>query len=157
MDKDRSGRAIIVLDMVNEIIHIEGKHFEQKALAILPYVQGEIQYFRERGRPIIFCNSKREEGFGQHVIQALSPRSKEICLIKPGLNAFFNTDLFAILTELQIKTITIVGVFTNENVVATALSALDHGFSIVVPETCVGAREQQDQLAALRLIHGWLS
>ncbi len=116
-------------------------------------MQGELQYFRERMRPVIFCNTVGNGG----VIQALLPRTGEVCVSKTGPNAFYETELLTVLKSLKVTYLTIVGAFSHASVLATAIAALDHGFSVVVPETCVCAADTNDHVAALRLINRWLS
>jgi nicotinamidase-related amidase len=162
-DENRSERAIIILDMINDIAHIEGQRYEAATADIIPFLQGELQYFRDRMRPVIFCNTSsykpasRKNSFGREVIQALSPRTGEICLSKTRPNAFFETDLLMTLSHLKVKTLTIVGAFSHTSVITTAASALDFGFSVVVPETCVCASSPEDQATALRLLSCWLT
>lgn len=166
LGENRSERAIIILDMINEFAHIEGKRYEAATLDIIPYVQGELQYFRERMRPVVFCNTHAGENpselsdasrFDREVIQALSPRTGEICLKKSRPNAFFGTELSNTLHGLKVRKLTIVGAFSHTSVLVTAAAAIDHGFSVVVPETCVCAGNVQDHAAALRLINRWLN
>lgn len=164
LGENRSERAILVLDMINEFAHKEGRQYEVSTVDIVPFIQGELQYFRERMRPVIFCNTlvdyeTREEGenFATEVIQALSPRTGEVCLSKTRPNAFFRTDLADILLSLRVRNLTIVGAFSHTSVITTAACALERGLSVVVPETCVCAPYPQDHAAALRLINRWLN
>lgn len=165
LGENRSERAILILDMINDVAHPEGKNFDASTADIIPFVQGELQYFRERTRPVVFCNTKMtqkpqdpaHEDFGARVIQALSPRTGEITITKTRPNAFFATDLLRVLQGLKVKNLTIVGAFSHKSVITTAASALDNGFSVVVPETCVCAADAADHIAALRLINRWLN
>lgn len=165
LGEERSERAILILDMVNDVAHQQGRNFERATQDIIPFVQGELQYFRERTRQAIFCNTvdKRHSADADasinpsSVIQALSPRTGEICVSKTRPNAFFGTELLHILTTLKAKNLTIVGAYSHTSVLATAMSALDHGFSVVVPETCICAPDMNDHIAALRIFNRWLS
>ncbi len=165
LGEDRSERAILILDMINDIAHPEGRNFDGSTNDIIPFVQGELQYFRERMRPVIFCNSEPDkasgpsnaDSFRERVIQALSPRTGEICITKTRPSAFFNTNLLHALKTIKVSDLTIVGAFSHTSVIATTFSALDHGFSVVVPETCICAANPHDHAAALRLINRWLN
>lgn len=165
LDENRSERAIIVLDMINEFAHSEGNQYEMATADIIPYVKGELQYFRERMRPVVYCNTAIlrtnhadiSVNFRSSVIQTLSPRTGEISLTKRRPNAFYETELLSILNNLKVRALTIVGSFSHTSVLTTAATALDHGFSVVVPETCVCAGNVQDHAAALRLINRWLT
>jgi nicotinamidase-related amidase len=163
--ENRSERAIIIIDMINEFMHRDGRRYAPVTSDIIPYVQGELEYFRERMRPVIFCNSivkdekssLEENQFNMKVIQVLSPRNGEKCINKSKHNAFFETDLAVILKELKVHKLTITGVFSHTSILTTAASAIELGFSVVVPETCVNANNPEDHAAALRLINRWLS
>lgn len=157
LGENRSERAIVLVDLINEFAHPEGKRFIAGAKDIIPYVQGELQYFRERMRPVLFCSSiiNREQSFLDEVIRELTPRRGEICIKKSKADAFLHTDLAATLHNLKVKTLTIVGLPLTSSISLTAASALQHGFSVVVPETCVCSHDEQDHLAALRLITLW--
>jgi nicotinamidase-related amidase len=162
LGKKRSEQAILILDMINEFGHLDGNRFESGIVDIIPYVQGELQYFRERMRPVIFCNSELPNDAGDEslirsqVIQALSPRTGEISIKKTHHNAFYKTDLANILAALDVCDLTIVGAFSHESVIITAAAAIDHGYAVVIPETCILGDNQQDHQAALRLINRWL-
>lgn len=157
--ENRSEQAIIILDMINDLAHPQGSNYEPATAEIIPFLEGELKYFRERMRLVIFCHTASEQTnqFNAQVIQALSPRSKEILIKKHGPNAFFGTDLAQILRDNKVKNITIAGVFTHTNVIRSVAGALDHGFSVVVPETCTCARNPQDHQAALHLMDRWLT
>lgn len=161
LSEDRSERALLILDMINDVAHPGGRNYDASTADIIPFVQGELQYFRERMRPVIFCNTgvKHTSIYGNpdQVIQALSPRTGEICVKKGRPNAFFGTELLHVLNTHKVTNITIVGAFSHTSVIATALAALDHGISVVVPETCVCAADLHDHTAALRLINRWLN
>jgi len=164
LNENRSERAIIILDMINKFAHVEGSQFEPRTADIIPYLQGEVQYFRERMRPVIFSNTfelldqpTEKDDFDQQIIQPLSPRSGEILIKKDRPNAFYRTELSDMLFNWKIRNLTIVGAFSHTSVLMTAVSALDYGFSVVVPETCVCANNSEDHTAALHVISRWLT
>lgn len=159
LGENRSERAILVVDMINEFADNSGGSFMSSSREIIPYVLGELQYFRERGRPVIFCNTvwERMNEHSRTVIRELSPRTKEICVKKARPDAFYNTELSSILEQLKVKNLTIVGVPFHTSILLTAASAMNFGYSVVVPETCVCSAHDQDYAAALRIITRWLS
>lgn len=118
---------------------------------IIPFVQGELQYFRDRMRPVIFCNTVNSGP----IIRELSPRSGELCIEKKLNNAFSGTRLGEFLRDKKIQTLTLVGLQLCNNILLTAGSALEQNFSIVVPETCVCSDCDLDHLAALRIVTRW--
>lgn len=157
--ENNSGRAIIVLDMVDDVVGSYGDSFSPPIKEIIPYISGELQYFRERMRPVIFCNSS-ENSYSNNtgeLCKEIQPRSKEIVVKKTRPDAFFNTDLKSILDNLKIKNLTIVGICAHTGVLLSAASALNFGFSVVVPETCVASFKEQDYQASLHIIRRWLA
>ncbi len=151
LGENKSSRALLVIDMTDQFAHKDGQCYVAASEEIIPFIHGELQYFRERMRPIIFC-SARESG---PVIRELSPRRGEFCLEKNYANAFLDTNLNYILFEQKVKNLTIVGLQFYKSVLLTAGAALEQGFSVVIPETCVCSDLEQDHMAALRLFDRW--
>lgn len=165
LGENRSERAVLIVDLVNEFSIEKSSNFIPQIKEIIPFIFGELQYFRERMRPVIFANtcwpesrpSQAESVFlRSQVVRELTPRTGEIIINKSRPNAFFASELFAVLTQLKVKNLTIVGAPAHTSVLLTAAAALDHGFSVVVPETCICSHNPLDQEAALRLINRWL-
>lgn len=61
---------------------------------------------------------------------------------KKGASAFFGTGLAALLAGLRVDTVLICGATTSGCVRATAVDAVQSGFSVLVPRQCVGDRAQ---------------
>lgn len=138
-----SDRALIVIDMtVDRVAAVPG------ALDLVRYVQGELKYFRERGRPVLFVCT----GEGAQVIPELTPRTGERIVVKKHLSAFFGTPLSELLPPDQVKRLTLTGLETNTSILLTAADALARGYHVVVPEPCVCAVDQKDHDYALRQI-----
>ncbi|MFG2344695.1 isochorismatase family protein [Streptomyces phaeochromogenes] len=75
---------------------------------------------------------------------ALDPRlpreSQDHLILKKGASAFFGTSLAALLTGLGCDTVLVCGATTSGCVRATAVDAVQSGFSVLVPRECVGDR-----------------
>ncbi|MFG2005256.1 isochorismatase family protein [Spirillospora sp. NPDC048911] len=81
------------------------------------------------------------EGTPAVEIDARLPRGPgDILITKKGASAFFNTHLAATLTALRRDTVLICGATTSGCVRATAVDAVQSGFSVLVPQECVGDR-----------------
>jgi nicotinamidase-related amidase len=63
-------------------------------------------------------------------------------ITKKGASAFFGTGLAALLTGLRVDTVLVCGATTSGCVRATAVDAVQSGFSVLVPRQCVGDRAQ---------------
>lgn len=164
MEHQRSERGLIILDMINELAHPNGLRFDPLVREIVPFIEGELAYFRQRMRPVVFCNSPSifcydkpidVIDFNAKIVNELIPRTNEICMKKTRHNAFFKTELIALLSRLKVESLTIVGAFTHTSILTTTASALDHGFRVVVPETCVCSPSPEYHAQALSLIRAW--
>jgi nicotinamidase-related amidase len=143
--RDESDRALIVLDMTNE--RVSGPRAVGGAHSIVRFVHGELRYFRERGRPIVFAC-----GGGDQVILELTPRSDELVVRTSAPSAFFGTDLDAALKRNGVRRVTLVGLETHTAVLLTAADALARGYQVVVPDPCVCATSAEAHAAALLLL-----
>lgn len=61
-------------------------------------------------------------------------------ITKKGASAFFGTTLAALLAGLRVDTVLVCGATTSGCVRATAVDAVQSGFSVLVPRDCVGDR-----------------
>lgn len=163
MDSKGFKRGLVVLDMINKYLDPQGSCYLPNAVEILPFVEGEVSYFRERERPVIFCTTDPK----QHYISKLSNENdykpylaaklweKDLCLVKSRPNAFYQTDLFAKLKDLGVGNLTIVGLMSHTSVLLTAASAIDLGFHVTVPQTCAASDNEDDHFHAMELIESW--
>lgn len=79
----------------------------------------------------------------------LDKRTAEVLVTKQGASAFFGTDLSAILTSQGVDTVVITGATTSGCVRATAVDAVQSGFTVLVPRECVGDRARAPHDASL--------
>ncbi|WP_406386190.1 isochorismatase family protein [Streptomyces sp. NBC_00873] len=70
----------------------------------------------------------------------LPRRPEDLLVMKKGASAFFGTSLAAALTGLGCDTVLVCGATTSGCVRATAVDAVQSGFSVLVPRECVGDR-----------------
>ncbi|NMH97903.1 isochorismatase family protein [Pseudonocardia acidicola] len=83
------------------------------------------------------------EGSDAVAIDPRLPREPADHLItKKGASAFFGTPLAATLAGLHCDTVLVCGATTSGCVRATAVDAVQSGFSVLVPRACVGDRAQ---------------
>src|SRR5688572_9781165 len=131
---------------------VAGEHAVFGAPNIVRYVQGELRYFRERGRPIVFALTTTDFTNAPEILPELTPRSDERVLLKTAPSAFFDTDLGDSLQQQRVRRLTIVGLETHTSVLLTAADAVARGFQVVVPDPCVCAANPDDHRFALRQI-----
>lgn len=76
--------------------------------------------------------------WGADVVDELCPRNGEIVIDKPGYSAFEHTDLELRLRERGVRTLLFAGVVTYACVLATAFSAFDRDFDVLLVSDAVG-------------------
>jgi nicotinamidase-related amidase len=130
-----------------------------------------IEAAREKKLPIIFtvvayrksgvdCGPWGEKGESLRTIELGSRwaelddrlnyrKEEDILIVKRMASAFFNTELQPLLTYLGVDTVIVTGDSTSGCVRATVVDALSYGFRPVMPEECVGDREEGPHYANL--------
>jgi nicotinamidase-related amidase len=143
VNDEQSDRALLVLDMTpSRVADVPG------AQELVRYIRGELRYFRERGRPVIFAVGTGEPA---ELIPELTPRTGEPILQKGTPSAFFGTDLDEHLPD-SIRRLTLVGLDTATSILLTAGDAYARGYQVVVPEPCAASSDPADHEAAMHLI-----
>lgn len=79
----------------------------------------------------------------------LPVRPGDHLVTKKGASAFFGTGLAALLAGLRVDTVLVCGATTSGCVRATAVDAVQAGFSVLVPRDCVGDRARAPHEANL--------
>jgi len=88
----------------------------------------------------------RPGDWGTELIDELKPREGDVVLSgKRALSGFTNTELGKALAEGGIKNVVCAGFLTNVCVEATARSAYDRGFQVVIAKDATGAASQANQ------------
>lgn len=100
---------------------------------------------------------------GHAIIDEVAPWPGELVIDKPGKDAFYATDLEAVLRRHGIRSLLITGVTTDVCCSATVIAANDRGFDAVVLADCVASYSPDRHRAALEIIKaqggifGWVS
>jgi nicotinamidase-related amidase len=152
--------ALIVVDMIKDNIETE-KHLgiAQEAKSILPNLCFFINYFREKGFPVVYANDsflkndfifsgKMKEHavrgtIGTQVIDILSPKPDDIIINKLRFSAFYKTDLDQILRRLGVDTVFVVGISTMWCVFLTATDALSNDFYTIIVEDLAACHKKE--------------
>ncbi len=148
-----SDRGLLIIDMSFD--RVRGSAAVVGAEDLVRFIQGELRYFRERGRPVFFATgltSRERNTAVDAVIPELTPRSGEIVLTPPTSSAFVGTDLDQLLQKCGVRRLTLVGLETDTAVLRTANDAVAHGYEAVVPEPCVCSHDVVAHHAALHLL-----
>lgn len=104
--------------------------------------------------PIVFTRviPGRQSGLGPddvRLVDALSPREKELVLDKSYSSAFYGTDLASRLVRKGVDTVVVLGCSASGCVRSTALDAAQLGFAVLVPRECVFDRVEASTAVAL--------
>jgi nicotinamidase-related amidase len=100
---------------------------------------------------------------GHAIIDEVAPLPGEIVMDKPGKNAFYKTNLEAILQQNGIKHLLVTGVTTDVCCHATVMAANDRGFNAIVLKDCVASYDPARHAAVLNIIKaqggifGWVT
>lgn len=83
------------------------------------------------------------------ILPELAPRPDELVVTKQYASAFFGTTLAATLTALRVDTVIVMGYSTSGCVRASAVDAMQHGFTPVVVREACGDRDPRPHEANL--------
>jgi len=159
------GRALLVIDMLNDFV-LPGAVLEiPPAAEILPAVARRIQAFREAGRPVIYVCDAHDpddaefahwpphavEGTpGARVVDDLAPHPDDIMIKKKRFSGFFGTDLEERLRKLDTDHLVVTGLVTNICVLYTVADARSRDLAVTVPRDGVAGLDPGDHAFALR-------
>lgn len=153
-----SDKALLIIDINDRFFDKKSKCYEEGSERILPFIKGEIQYFRERGRLIVFVytnkSSLAEENSNERSSSVinLKPQADDKIIYKKSPSSFYDTGLSEILDTMGIKRIMLSGVATDTSILLTAADAVFQGYKVTVPETCVFCKDKENQEFSLKLI-----
>lgn len=91
----------------------------------------------------------REGSEAVQIDPRLPTAPEDIIIVKKGASAFFGTNLASVLNGLGTDTAIICGATTSGCVRASAVDAVQSGFSVLVPHECCGDRAQGPHQANL--------
>ena len=150
--------ALIVVDVLNEAL--TGVFACERINNIVKPVKTMVEFARKKGIPVIYTNDAHLEGvdkelwlWGKHsmkgtkgaeVISEIAPKEKDFVIPKRRYNAFFQTDLQLLLTELGVDTVIIVGLLAHICVINTVAEAYFWGYKIYVPADCTDSASAKD-------------
>jgi maleamate amidohydrolase len=159
--------ALLVIDMADQWITGEGM-FTSEHRTVVESIVKLLKIFRDQNLPIYFTTMKFDHeanelgnvwakkspvtqkfGAGAQLIPELERRPSELIVNKPRPSAFSGTHMTAHLVGQGVDTIVLTGVSTSGCIRATAESAVDLNFHVIVPEEAVGDRSPRSHLSNL--------
>ncbi len=179
---ENSGKALLLLDFINEIVHPNGKlsskgysNFDSKH-NILDNVRKILDYARSNNYLVAyvklgFSSDYKEQPensplFGgakkfnaltigtwaTEIHEKIHPLDNESVLIKHRVSGFFNTALETLLRVNKISSVYITGCATDMAVQSTARDAHDRDFQVFVIDDCCIAANENDHENSLSLL-----
>jgi ureidoacrylate peracid hydrolase len=107
-------------------------------------------------RPFLRGGGLRQGTWGYDIYDDLQPAAEDWIVEKVRLSAFFNTNLEVILSGLEIETLLITGVLTNQCIAATSKDASFRDMKPIVVEECTGTTLPHLHEPALEMVRvGW--
>ena len=167
--------ALIVIDMQNAFVAQDGTYQSTEAREMIPRLEKLIGFAREHGLPLVWTQSDHRPPYGGVMLRKfptiredqvlwkddpsfdlypdmVQPLPHEHRVVKHKYDAFFETDLDAILRNQNITTVIITGTATNVCCESTARSAFFRDYNVVFPSDCNGTFDPDMQAASLKTI-----
>jgi ureidoacrylate peracid hydrolase len=170
-----SRTALIIIDMQNAFVAEDGTYQSAEARQMVPRLEKLIAFAREHRLPLIWTQSDHRPPYGGILLRKFpairedrvlwkgdpsfelyadmpQPLDDEYRVVKHKYDAFFETDLDAILRNKGITTVIITGTATNVCCESTARSAFFRDYNVVFPSDCNGTFDPEMQAATLKTI-----
>ncbi|MBN8744585.1 MAG: cysteine hydrolase [Thiomonas arsenitoxydans] len=174
--------ALLVLDLINEVVHPDGwygrdGYAEQvRSRQVLHHAAQALGRARAHGLPVIhvvvgFSESYAECPTGSSVLSVarqdrrlqlgtwatqpppeLAPRSTEPVVVKQRVSPFYQTNLELLLRAQRIEKLILIGVSTEFVVLATAMDAHDRDYHVSVIEEATAALDPVRHDAAVKVL-----
>jgi nicotinamidase-related amidase len=171
LDPERT--ALLVIDMQNAFVAESAAYETPKARDIIPNIERLLQFAREHGQPVVWTRSDHSAPYGgillnkcpavrlDHVCwpehpsfdyypQMEQPAEGEYQVIKHKYDAFFETDLDAILRNRGVETVVITGTATNICCDTTARSAFSRDYQVAFLSDATASFDDEMHEATLK-------
>lgn len=158
-------KALIVIDMLNDFIHPQGKLYCGPTVeVIVPIIQDKLKTARAAGNVVIFLcdghmeNDKEFEKFPPHAItgstgaritSALAVEDNDILVRKTRYSGFYGTGLEDLLRAEKVEEVEVVGVCTSICVMDTVGGLANRDIPVTVNVNAVADFDQNNHKNAL--------
>jgi nicotinamidase-related amidase len=161
-----SGRALLVIDMLEDFVRPGAPLEVPETRKILPAVRRRIARARKAGELVVYvCDShrKRDPEFarmgwpphavagtpGAAVVAAISPEPGDVVVEKKTYSGFHRTPLQSVLHGRGIRKLSLSGCVTSICILYTAADAAMRGYDVTVEETLVAGLDPKTHAFAL--------
>jgi len=162
---DKSGAALLLIDVINDFDFPEGEQLLQLALPVGRNIARLKRRATAAGIPSIYVNdnfgrwqsdfkklvahARREDGRGKPFVELLLPDEDDYFVLKPKHSGFYSTTLSLLLTHLTAKNLILTGIAGNNCVLFTANDAYMRDFKLFIPADCVVSNTEEENEHAL--------
>ena len=160
------GRALVVIDMLEDFVRPGAPLEVPRTRAIMPAVRRRIARARRAGEPVVYvCDSHRKNdpefarmGWPPHavagtqgarIVSEVSPEPGDVVVEKKSYSAFHGTNLQAVLRRLGAGEIALAGCVTNICILYAAYEAALRGYAVTVDEAHVAGLDEASHAFAL--------
>ena len=160
--------ALLVVDVLNALRFEGSEAFVPRALRVGERIVALKARARQLGVPVIYVNdnvdrwrsdlahivsdSTKSDAPGRELSRLLVPSSDDYVVLKPKHSGFYSTTLDTILTYLKARRLILTGLTTERCLLFTANDAFLRDYELFVPRDCTAAIDDDDHLAAIRIL-----
>lgn len=170
--------AVLVIDMQNDTVHPDGAYAATGAAEhatnqnVVSNVRMILDAARATGTPVFYSrivvypqpglggdnapifrmlapDTFKVDSWGAQIVDELSPEGSEMVLDRTRMSVFNGTGIDNMLRNLGIRTLVVVGAWTNMAVEHTIRDAADHGYEVTIVADATSSLSADWQYAAL--------
>ncbi len=162
---DKSDAALLLIDVLNDLEFEGGEQLLEHGLPMARALSRLKQRAAAADIPVVYVNDNfgrwrsdfrqqldhclNDDVRGRPIVELLQPDENDYFVLKPKNSGFYHTTLPLLLEYLQVTTVILTGIATDNCVLYTASDAYMRDLRIVVPEDCVAAIDLDAHGAAL--------
>jgi len=166
--KAPGGAALLLVDLVNDLVTKDAEALRQNAEAIGDAVEALREAATRAGLPIIYVNDNfgrwrddpqdivrhclRPGSHGRALVERLRPRENDYFVVKPQFSGFYATNLPALLPRLGVSRLILAGIATDICVLFTAADAHMREYGLWVPRDVVASSSDRHRDWALSIM-----
>ena len=162
---DKSNAALLLIDVLNDLEFEGGEQLLEQALPMARALARLKKRAAAADLPVVYVNDNfgkwrsdfrqqldhclNDDVRGRPIVELLEPGENDYFVLKPKNSGFYHTTLPLLLEYLEVSTVILTGIATDNCVLYTASDAYMRDLRIVVPEDCVAAIDPDAHAAAL--------
>ncbi|MDQ0994367.1 cysteine hydrolase family protein [Streptomyces sp. V3I7] len=162
----RTGKALVVIDMINRYDHEDAESLVVSAARVVPVVADLIGRARAAEVPVVYANDnlglwRSHHGelvetalAGPHadLIEPIRPDEDSLFVLKARHSIFYETPMSYLLWQLGVRAMVLCGQVTEQCVLYSALDAHIRHFDVIVPRDGVASIHPHLERAALEMM-----